>query len=404
MQQVRAVFKPELRIYRDVIVFSSKGTCSLAEKLSGGDFDGDRAWICWEPSIVDPFQNASVPEPVDLKEFDIEKDKLRVRDIYSSDDFTSKFLLHAFDFNFRVNMLGTCTAYHEAMCYHGTSIGDKSATAIAFLLGQLVDRPKNGIIFDEPQWHAYLRRNGLKPCKKPAYKDKANARPNKTNLIDNLVFVVAKTVRQDALGKFAKHFENVGTQDEDLVRLYIMERDSEEAKPGHPLSPVLYDLKNQLHQIHDYWKKNVTPHDDGKESTVRRGSNISFRALVEKCRADFLTIEPLALESNLVTKRWKRERDQKHGLPYWDLLKASLVYHEWHKTGNRYPWLIAGVELGELKATSGGKGTYRIVKEDIFEAFKLDNKVVKRRRELDYGQVTEEDDEFGDVDWDDLEM
>lgn len=402
---MRAVFKPELGIYRDVIVFSSKGTCSLAEKLSGGDFDGDRAWICWEPSIVGPFQNASVPEPVGLKEFNIEKDNLRVRDIYPSDDFTNKFLLHAFDFNFRVNMLGTCTAYHEAMCYHGTSIGDESAIAIASLLGHLVDRPKNGIIFDEPQWYAYLRRKGLKPCKKPAYKDKANARPKKTNLIDNLVFVVAKTVRQDALGKFANHFENVGTQDEDLIRLYTLERESEEAKPGQPLSTVLYDLKNQLTQIYDYWKRSVTPHEDSKEMTVRRGSNMSFKALVEKCRADFLAIEPLALESNLVTKRWKRERDQKYGLEAWALLKASVVYHEWHKKGGKYPWYVAGVELGELKATAGGKGTYRIVRGDIFEALKLDNKTVKRKGELDYGRVTaDEDDGFGDFDLDDFEM
>ena len=33
--QVRAVFKPELRCYRDVIIFSSKGQESLASKLSG---------------------------------------------------------------------------------------------------------------------------------------------------------------------------------------------------------------------------------------------------------------------------------------------------------------------------------------------------------------------------------
>ena len=416
VQKVRAVFKPELGIYMDVIVFSSKGTCSLAEKLSGGDYDGDIAWVCWEPSIVGPFQNASVPEPVDLKKFDIEKNKLRVRDIYFSDDFTSKFLHHAFDCNLRVNMLGQCTAYHEAMCYHGTSIGDESATAIAFLLSQLVDRPKNGIIFDEPQWYTYLKRNGLKPCKKPAYKDKANAKPKDTNLIDKLVFVVAKSVREDVLGKFARHFENVGTQDEDLVRLYITEKDSEEAKSGQPLSAVLFDLKNQLVKIWDYWRRNAT-HDDAKEqptTVVRRGDNISFRALVEQCRADFLAIEPLALESNPVTKRWKRERDQKQkhgGLAYWDLLKASFVYYEWHKSGNRFPWHIAGIELGELKATAGGKGSYRIVKEDMFEAFKLDNKIVKRRRELDYygGQLLagdgDDDDEFGgDVDWDDLGM
>ena len=34
-RQVRAVFKPELMMYRDVIVFPSKGSVSLASKLSG---------------------------------------------------------------------------------------------------------------------------------------------------------------------------------------------------------------------------------------------------------------------------------------------------------------------------------------------------------------------------------
>ena len=35
IQKVRAVFKVELRFYLDVVVFSSKGSRSLAEKLSG---------------------------------------------------------------------------------------------------------------------------------------------------------------------------------------------------------------------------------------------------------------------------------------------------------------------------------------------------------------------------------
>lgn len=35
VQKVRAVFKPELKIFQDVIVFPSKGERSLADKLSG---------------------------------------------------------------------------------------------------------------------------------------------------------------------------------------------------------------------------------------------------------------------------------------------------------------------------------------------------------------------------------
>lgn len=386
-------------MYRDVIIFSSKGSRSLADKLSGGDYDGDIAWICWEPSIVDPFENVPVPTPVELEDFGIKKDEKKVSDILS--DFPDQFLLHAFDFNLRASMLGSCTAYHEAMCYHDTRIGDRSAVAIAGLLGLLVDRAKAGIIFDEPQWKAYLKKKGLKSYSKPAYKDRGSTK-EKDHLIDNLVFVVAKSVRENALGKFAQHFKNVGTEDDDLVRPWILE--NEESHRDSDLKMILYDLKNKLGKIRDFWKANVQGLDDNADPTVRRGSAISFRALVEKCRADFLAIEPLAIEGNPVTKRWKNERSRSSGTGYWNLLKASAVYHEFHKSG-KYAWWIAGVELGELKATAAGKGTYRIVKEDIFEALKLDNKVVKRRQEMEYGSVMqEEEDEFGDFDWDDIDV
>ena len=55
IQKVRAVFWPELRVYRHVVIFLSKSYCVLAENLSGGDYEGDRAWVFWEPRLVEPF-------------------------------------------------------------------------------------------------------------------------------------------------------------------------------------------------------------------------------------------------------------------------------------------------------------------------------------------------------------
>lgn len=43
IQRVRAVFKPELADLTDVVVFPRKGNVLLADKLSGGDYDGDLA-------------------------------------------------------------------------------------------------------------------------------------------------------------------------------------------------------------------------------------------------------------------------------------------------------------------------------------------------------------------------
>ena len=144
----------------------------------------------------------------------------------------------------------------------------------------------------------------------------------------------------------------MGTEDYDLVRPWVIE--NEESRRDSDLKMVLYDLKNKLGTIREFWKANVQGLDDNADPTIRRGSAISFRALVEKCRADFLAIEPLAIEGNLVVKRWKNERSQFFGTGYWTLLKASAVYHEFHKSG-KYAWWIAGVELGELKATAAGQ-------------------------------------------------
>lgn len=34
------------------IVLSTKGNRSEADKMSGGDYDGDEAWVCWNPDLV----------------------------------------------------------------------------------------------------------------------------------------------------------------------------------------------------------------------------------------------------------------------------------------------------------------------------------------------------------------
>ncbi|KAJ1032952.1 hypothetical protein NDA16_000231 [Ustilago loliicola] len=60
IRKVRAVVRPELSLYEDVVVFSTKGQRPLASVLSGGDYDGDLIRVFWEPELVVPFQNSDV--------------------------------------------------------------------------------------------------------------------------------------------------------------------------------------------------------------------------------------------------------------------------------------------------------------------------------------------------------
>lgn len=82
IQKVQVVSRPKLRKLKNVIVFSTKGKVPLADMLSGEDYDGDMAWICWDRTIVDNFRNAPVPKSVDLLESGyLQKEVMALQDI-----------------------------------------------------------------------------------------------------------------------------------------------------------------------------------------------------------------------------------------------------------------------------------------------------------------------------------
>lgn len=353
------------------------------------------AWICWEPTIVGPFKNSTVPPVPPLKSYGIQKDNTKVADVIEDPDYMSKFLRHAFDFNLQTDLLGSCTGYHESLCYFGTSIEDPKAIAIAALLGHLVDRVKSGIMFDESTWSRFLKKNNLRTrLEKPAYKDKEKARWT-SHMIDQLVFVTAKGVRAKALKEFSAKFAQVGTWDEDLVRPWNSEL--ELAKNDQSLGRALADLKAGLSTIVDFWVANIRVEDVEEGRTLRKSRpQLPFAAVVDKCRDDFLNLAPtcpVGTDPSSTLGRWAR--GWKNGrCGDWSLVKASALFHTYHKT--KVAWHVAGVELGEIKAIARGRGTYRVTVAGIFNAMRLDRKAVDRARR---GQLeSEEANDVGDED------
>lgn len=358
---------------------------------------------------MNPFTNADVPPPPELEYYGIEKDKSKVADFLAQPDYTNLFLRHAFNFNLRANMLGICTLYHESYCYHLNAMDSPQAVSMALLLGNLVDSAKGGFQFDQAKWAAYLKKNGLRTLSKPAYKDRQKAKPT-DHLIDHLVFVVAKRAREKALREFDKHFVNVSPRDDDLSR--IRNEEVEEAKSNKPLAQVLKNLDTDLKAIQAFWGNNAR-HDDADEDIrpPRKSGLPTFRTIVEKVRTDFLNIKPTLDEPPPTTETSDRisswQRDHARGRSsYWDLVKASVAFHHYCQTS--FIWHMAGVELGEIKATARGRGLYRVVVGEVFDAFKLDRRVADgaRRRELferegGAGGKEEDDDEdeFGVWDW-----
>lgn len=128
---------------KDIIVFSTKARSSLASKLSGGDYDGDGAWVYWDTAIVDNFFNVAVPECPDLvKEGYVDKISMTYKELVQGhEDPTSIFLRRSFDSIFEV----ACLVY--ARTSRRSSATSKTSIRTVFpctLLSTLVDQAKTG--------------------------------------------------------------------------------------------------------------------------------------------------------------------------------------------------------------------------------------------------------------------
>ncbi|EXM12762.1 hypothetical protein FOTG_18757 [Fusarium oxysporum f. sp. vasinfectum 25433] len=201
IQKVKAVFKPELRHLKDVIVFPFTGQEPLAGKLSGGDYDGDRAWICWDSDIVDNFRNAKVPQKPSFNGY-FEANNHTVESLISKhgkSHYLDYFLEEAFTFHLAPKLVGLCTNYKEKLAYHKNSIEDPSVINMSWLLSALVDQTKSGFIFN----NNILRRFQKEYCenrvilKQPAYKNGTIGRISEPcHIFDFLKFTMQEIIHQ----------------------------------------------------------------------------------------------------------------------------------------------------------------------------------------------------------------
>ncbi|KAI9878540.1 MAG: hypothetical protein M1830_000594 [Pleopsidium flavum] len=369
VQRVKAVFKPELRGLKDIAVFSAKGPSPLAGLLSGGDYDGDRVWICWDPSIVDTFQNAAFPSnPPCLAELGITRDTTTVADLASSSDPMAEFLQKSFEFYLEPNLLGICTSFHERMCYARKSINTRSAVIVATLLGHLVDRGKQGLRFTEEDWQI-LRRSDDEIYPKfpppPAYKEGSTTLPT-SHIIDYLVFQVAKGIRQETLADFAQEFKDVPSYDPHLASLYKREQDDSTHDPE--IRRVLHQLNMDIAATNKRWLENASASEEERAKEGR------FSACVEETHSRFVRIMPADSTHPLVS-RWRRDAERNH-VSHWSLLRASAAFIKYHRGTGKFLWYVAGRELGIMKAAQTGR--WRAVVEPVYAALKPDAGYVKK--------------------------
>ncbi|KIO18946.1 hypothetical protein M407DRAFT_11625 [Tulasnella calospora MUT 4182] len=89
---VKAVDYPQLREFRDVLLFSVLGDRSEASILAGGDYDGDTICMITEPRLVNAFKNSSLrfADPPDGFDEHLETAVCRSQEILSTMSFLSE--------------------------------------------------------------------------------------------------------------------------------------------------------------------------------------------------------------------------------------------------------------------------------------------------------------------------
>lgn len=166
IQKYKAVFLPEVAHLQDVLVFPSIGNMPSAARHQGGDYDGDRFWICWDDTLVCDFQNAPVLLSKSAEELGIEKDTLQLGQLVSKAEWGSRqhsdeFLRKAFEFRLQRNLLGPVTNLFYHVAYHDLDLYSPRATMLADLHDHIIDSLKNGYIFDDKEFDRFTKHNDM---------------------------------------------------------------------------------------------------------------------------------------------------------------------------------------------------------------------------------------------------
>ncbi|KAH6606910.1 hypothetical protein Trco_006063 [Trichoderma cornu-damae] len=367
IQRVRVVSRPELRRLKDVIVFSTKGNIPLADKLSGGDYDGDLAWVCWDQNIVKNFENAPVPEKLDLIESgylrklttkfarmldNVERSSYYRHGVNKSDyleDACTDFISQSFLFNLQPSFLGRCTKYKEKLCYMNNTVQDGAAIHLSQLLGYLVDQSKQGIEFTNEDWLRFCREKlGKKSTflPEPEYaKEKGGIRKpdrrGRLHILDYLRFDVADTIIDEVLTSFSKtiNANNAMAYDEDLTKLHNLYDERARSSPG--CRQLLTYLRKEIGILLNEWRVSLR---DGIE-------NLKFANKVEAIYQKWLDIEaPAELLASGEFPELLQDSTKDSALSNWELLKASTTFKSHYKNGYKFVWYMAGKQLAHIKA------------------------------------------------------
>ncbi|KAJ5048489.1 hypothetical protein NUH16_006993 [Penicillium rubens] len=354
IQRRRAVWKSELRHFKNVIVFPTTGEFPLAGMLSGGDYDGDTPWICWDPMIVERFQNSPMPtDEYSAEHYGLTKHSVPMASLESTEDF----LESVFDFNLNVSNLGRCTVEHEKLAYD-ESVDSPKAKELACLLGHLVDGRKGGVHLSEQAWKEYRKTISPKQRALPAYRN-PERKSKSSNIVDYLKFNVAQSELCRILSGLNEAFPENDIQnrlDDDLLRPWKEADEASKSKYAHSqeLKDALGEVRRSIDELYKQWNQGHSASTGDEFSAISRQAAENAGALAP----------PQAGRHPLI-HTWQNSRNE------WRRLVASYAYRRC--PNSRFILHAFGETLCEIKASVSPS---RLITNEVVACYRVNQKMV----------------------------
>ncbi|KLO20599.1 hypothetical protein SCHPADRAFT_816328 [Schizopora paradoxa] len=308
IQKVNAVSRDELLSYVNVIVFSTKGSQSLASYLGGGD----TVTILADRSIVDTFKNAkTVREPNDLRDNfqpEIEKVSAFCDRISNMDDATQAYELgKKLLAGLSDSKVGMYSRFHENVVY-SRGYSDPEAIRLAYMFTTCLDATKSGLrlkddVYDKdhkrffnPQPEYVLAKDGSEFSGIRIRPENVRQRPRSLGpfILDTLRKRGLK-LQHDVLARYNNLCNGLAeAHDVDLLKPYerVMDwlKEPENATRHSSLSDELFILRQHIQEMYWKFKKEVSAYDfqkrnPGLDKEGHRG--LSRRALVQEIVTEF---------------------------------------------------------------------------------------------------------------------
>lgn len=290
--------------------------------------------------------------------------------------------------------IGSCTSYKEKLCYHRYRISDAVAINVSWLLSELADQPKQGIIFGQQEWNHFRNdivgtRQGL-PA--PAYKTgKLALYPDETSHIIDFLTCKAHQVVDSTLTDLNGFLKASGasTRDQDVEGYWdhFEKTFGDLSMNGRPRCKWFLALRDGLKADVDACQR--------QWNTLMVTGMQNYRENVGHVYATWRAIGPQfpkgndSESSNMARKFLVEDSSTVQDLGRWELLKASWAFKLHHE--RRFVWQMAGRQLQAIKALARRKDgelspaeTVPVpVVSNMYAALKPDNTYIKRLLAMD---------------------